>query len=133
MNISKYFLVQLTHVIMHFVTFLGFDERRFFFFIDYGCSFLSIIFSVHFMSLSTFAFPYFSHLSHCWFMIYFGVNQETSALGTCLKSLNYFLNDSASMDVSVQPLHKWWEGCWNFKLIKALLRTLKRRLSQLKF
>ena len=38
-------------------------------------------------------------------MIYFGVNQETSALGTCLKSLNYFLNDSASMDVSVQPLH----------------------------
>ena len=25
------------------------------------------------------------------------------------------------------------EGCWNFKLIKALLRTLKRRLSQLKF
>ena len=25
------------------------------------------------------------------------------------------------------------EECWNFKLIKALLRTLKRRLSQLKF
>ena len=65
------------------------------------------------MSLSAFAFPYmlilfviFSHLSYCWFMIYFGVNQETSALGTCLKSLNNFLNDPASMDVSGQPLHK---------------------------
>ena len=72
MNISKYFLVQLTRVIMHFVTFWGLMRGGFFFFIDYGCSFLSIIFSVHFMSLSAFAFPYllilvviFSHLSHC--------------------------------------------------------------------
>ena len=58
---SKYFLVQLTlnHVLCNI---LGFDERRVFFFIDYGCSFLSIIFSTHFMSLSAFAFPYLSIL-----------------------------------------------------------------------
>ena len=31
---------------------------------------------------------------------------KTSGLWTCLKSLNNFLNDPASMDVSGQPLHK---------------------------
>ena len=78
-NIFKYFLVRSTCVIMYFVTLLsGFDERRFF---DHRCCFLSSIFSAHFMFLSTFAvscflilFVTFPHLSHCWFVIYFGLN-----------------------------------------------------------
>ena len=78
-NMCKYFLVQSTSVIMHSVTLLsGFDERRFF---DYGCYFLSSIFRAHFMFLSTFAvscfsilFVTFPHLSHHWFVIYFGFN-----------------------------------------------------------
>ena len=50
-------------------------------------------------------------------MIYFGVNQETSALGTCLKSLNNFLNDPASMDVSVQPLHIYSDMSPSFRIL----------------
>ena len=48
-------------------------------------------------------------------------------------SMEVFKGMKFSKVQMLEELSGGQEGCWNFKLIKALLRTLKRRFSQLKF
>ena len=48
-------------------------------------------------------------------------------------SMEVFKGMKFSKVQMLEELSGGQEGCWNFKLIEAWLRTLKRRLSQLKF
>ena len=48
-------------------------------------------------------------------------------------SMKVFKSMRFSKVQMLEELSGGQEGCGNFKLIEALLRTLKRRLSQLKF
>ena len=95
---------------------MGFDDRRFFFF-HWLWMFLSLnhiqcpfyvfkcICISLFVDLGCNFFTPFTLL--IFYLLWSESVNKTSGLWTCLKSLNNFLNDPASMDVSGQSFHKY--------------------------